>query len=135
MSTITLARDLPGCPAGTVFTADKAGNFRDPSGKHWISPRAVEETTGLVEPPPVEAGAVYHYIDDAGAVVEALWQGTKRDEARKSVGNYFERPEDAKIAAAKTAESMGGKPLTDEAAAEVRAEKVTLADTEIAVKG
>ena len=133
MSTITLARDLPGCPAGTVFTADKAGNFRDPSGKHWISPRAVEETTGLVEPPPVEAGAVYHYIDDAGAVLSAEWADTKRDAARKDVGNYFETPEAAKAASAKTAESRGGKPLDDALAAEVAAEK-PLADA-VAAKG
>lgn len=132
MSTITLARDLPGCPAGTVFTADKAGNFRDPSGKHWISPRAVEETTGLVEPPPVEAGAVYHYIDDAGAVLSAEWADSKRDAARKDVGNYFETPEAAKAASAKTAVARGGKPLDDALAAEAAAEKPL---TKVAAKG
>lgn len=123
MSTITLARDLPGCPAGTVFTADKAGNFRDPSGKHWISPRAVEETTGLVEPPPVDMGAVYHYIDDAGAVLSAEWADTKRDEARRIVGNYFKRPEDAKEAASRTAKDRGGKALDEALAVEVAAEQ------------
>lgn len=134
MSKVTLAQDLPGCPAGTVFSLDKAGNYRDPSGVHWLAPRAVEESPDLVVPPPVEAGTAYHYIDDAGAVMAATWEGTKRDDARKSVGNYFERPEDAKLAAAKTAEALGGKALTDEAAAEVLAEKATLADAET-VKG
>ena len=123
MNTITLARDLPGCPAGTVFGLDRDGNYRDPSGEHWISPRAVEETEGLVEPPPVDVGAVYHYIDDAGGVVEAEWADTKRDEARRTVGNYFERAEDAKEAAAKTAKDRGGKTLDEAAAVEVAAEK------------
>lgn len=123
MSTVTLARDLPGCPAGTVFTLDRDGNYRDPSGKHWIAPRAVEERPELVEPPPVEAGATYHYIDDAGAVVEAEWADTKRDEARRATGNYFERPEDAKEAAAKTAKDRGGKALDEAAAVEVAAEQ------------
>jgi len=135
MSTITLAQDLPGCPAGTVFSLDKGGNYRDPSGKHWLAPRAVEESPALVVPPPVEAGTAYHYIDDAGAVVAAEWADTKRDEARKVVGNYFERPEDAKAAASKTAEALGGKALTEEAAAEVVAEKATVADSEIVAKG
>jgi len=134
MPTITLAKDLPGCPAGTVFTLDKGGNYRDPSGKHWLAPRAVEESPELVVPPPVEAGTAYHYIDDAGAVVATEWADTKRDEARKAVGNYFERPEDAKAAAIKTAEALDGKALTEEAAAEVVAEKAVAA-AEIVVKG
>ena len=133
-ATITLSRDLPGCPAGTVFALDRDGNYRDQSGKHWLSPRAVAEMPGLVVPPPVEQGTAYHYIDDAGAVMTAAWEGTKRDEARKTVGNYFERPEDAKLAATKTAEALGGKALTDAAEAEVIAEKATVADSET-VKG
>lgn len=107
-ATITLARDLPGCPAGTVFSLDKDGNYRDPSGQAWLSPRAVAETPDLVVPPPVEAGTAYHYIDDAGAVIAATWQGTKRDEARKAIGNTFASEAEAQAAMVKTAEALKG---------------------------
>lgn len=106
MSTVTLARDLPGCPAGTVFALDRDGNFRDPGGKHWLSPRAVAETADLVVPPPVEQGTAYHYVDDAGAVIAATWQGTKRDEARKAIGNMFATAAEAQAAMVKTAEAL-----------------------------
>lgn len=126
MTSVTLARDLPGCPAGTAFTLDRDGNYRDPSGKHWLSPRAVAETPDLVVPPP-EAGSTYHYIDDAGIVVETKWHGTKRDEARKLIGNTFATATAAKQAAEKTAAALGGKALTDAAADEVAAEKAAVA--------
>ena len=106
MTSVTLARDLPGCPAGTVFALDRDGNYRDPSGKYWLAPRAAEESPGLVVPPAVEAGTEYHYIDDAGAVRAASWQGTKRDQARKAIGNTFATAEEAQAAMVKTAEAL-----------------------------
>ena len=121
---VRIAKAMPGCPAGTVFDLDKDGNYRSTDGEFWFSPGTLIHNQDFIVQPPIEAGTVYHYIDDAGVVVSAEWADTKRDEARKRVGNYFEQVEDAKAAAIKTAEALGGKALTDEATAALISERV-----------
>lgn len=124
MATVTLARDLPGCPAGTVFTLDRDGNYRDPSGVFWLAPRTVEETPDLVVPRPVDPGTAYHYINDAGAVAAATWQGTQRDESRRAWGNMFRTADEAVSAAARAAAALKRPDAGPLSAAEgVEAEK------------
>ena len=49
MTIVILKVEWPGLPAGTVMTMDSDGNYRDPSGVHWMSPRFVEENPNLFE--------------------------------------------------------------------------------------
>lgn len=120
---VTIAKGMPGCPAGTVFDLDKYGNYRSTDGEFWFAPRVLIHDPDFIVQPPLEAGTVYYYVDGAGAVTTTAWEGTKIDAARKATGNYFQTYEAAKVAAAKVADVFGGKALTDEQAAEVIAEK------------